>query len=85
MSFARGFITVKFIFALRSKTLQYLFSPHIFEKENHLRTRQGGYLGQFLLGVCNWLLKTPTPLKCIVLPIDFRDPINLDTFYASTL
>ena len=28
----------------------------------------GGYLGQFLLGMCRWPLETPTPLKSILWP-----------------
>ena len=52
----------------------------------------GGYLGQFLLGMCRWPRNTPTPLQSILWPIidpvsvtfrkicNFRDP-NLVTFY----
>ena len=56
---------------------------------------QRGYLGQFLLGMCRWPLRAPTPLWSILWPIIlivdpflvtfgqifiFRDP-TLVTFY----
>ena len=33
----------------------------------------GGYLGQFLLGMCRWPFRTPTPLESLLWPI--IDPI----------
>ena len=42
----------------------------------------GGYLGQFLLGMCRWPLRTPTPLQYFPWPI--IDPI-LVTFGLNVL
>ena len=37
-----------------------------------MKVARGGYLGSFLLGMCRWPLRTPTPLKSILWPnIDF--------------
>ena len=42
----------------------------------------GGLLGQFLLGVCHWPLRTPTPLYCILWLV--IDP-HLSDFWANVI
>ena len=61
--------------SLQKQSVFFHSNLFILKVTKQCRRSPGGYLGEFLLGMCRWPLRVPTPLQSILWPI--IDPISV--------